>query len=199
MVYVGEYLIADFWVKPYSNVLILIIKNYNIHMHNFIFIAGAPGSGKTTISRLLQEKLKCPVIDFGNLRIFHLDREWSNASEEEESMSFENLVYILKNYAKHGYKNVIINDLKDFRIEQIPETFKDYEYLIVTLVINSDEELQKRVTQERDSGYKNPEKAIEWNYHIKARDMLLGEHKIDNTHNEPEKTVEEIMKLVKMK
>lgn len=165
-------------------------------MKDFIFIAGAPGSGKTTISRLLHEKLSCALIDFGNLRIFHLDREWSNANEEEEEMSFENLVFILKNYTKHGYKNVIVDDLKDFRIEQLPETFKDFRYIILTLVIGSDEELRKRVTQERDSGYKNADKAIEWNNHIKSRSKLRGEYKIDNSHNKPEKTVEEIMKLL---
>lgn len=165
-------------------------------MYNFIFIAGAPGSGKTTVTKLLQEKLQSPTIDFGNLRIFHLDREWSNVSQEEESMSFENLVFILKNYAKHGYENVIVNDLEDFRIEQLPEIFKDHEYVIFTLVINSDEELRKRVLQERDSGFKNVEKAIEWNNHIKSRANLKSEHIIDNTHNEPLKTVEEIMQLL---
>src|SRR3989344_5103023 len=67
-------------------------------MVDFIFIAGSPGSGKTTISNHLKEKLKNPpMIDFGWIREFHLDREWKKANKEEEQMSYENLVFILKN------------------------------------------------------------------------------------------------------
>lgn len=78
-------------------------------MTDFIFIAGSPGSGKTTISKLLYEKLNHPpLIDFGNLREPHLEINWLNQSKKEEQMSFENLLYILKNYIKHGYKNVVI-------------------------------------------------------------------------------------------
>ena len=105
---------------------------------DLIVIAGAPGSGKTAVSDLLYAALRSPYIDFGDLRNFHLDREWSNQSPEEEQMSFENLVHILKNYIRYGYKNVILNDLKDFRVRQIPELFAEHKYLIATLVVESD-------------------------------------------------------------
>src|SRR5687768_7415848 len=55
---------------------------------DLIVIAGAPGSGKTAVSDLLHAALRSPYIDFGDLRNFHLDREWSNQSAEEEQMSF---------------------------------------------------------------------------------------------------------------
>jgi len=61
-----------------------------------------------------------PSIDFGCLPVFHLDREWSNTWAEEEQISFENLVFILKNYYRYGYKNVLINDLTDKKIQQLP-------------------------------------------------------------------------------
>jgi adenylate kinase family enzyme len=173
------------------------LQRYN--MFDFIFIAGAPGSGKTTVSRLLQEKLQSPAIDFGYIREFHLDREWKKASDKEEQMSFENLVFILKNYAKHGYTNVIVTDLLDFRIEQIPEIFKDYRYIIISLVVNSDEELKKRVlTESRDSGFRDFEKALAWNKGIQERNPLLGEHKVDNTHKDPLQTVSQVISLLQM-
>lgn len=166
-------------------------------MYDFIFIAGSPGTGKTTIVKLLQEKLQSPSVDFGNIREFHLDREWKKASEKEESMSFENLVYLLKNYPKHGYTNVIVNDLQDFRVEQIPNIFKDNKYLIVSLIVTDDEELTKRVlTESRDSGFRDVEKALAWNKHIQERKQLPNEHKIDNTHNNPHETMDKILSLL---
>ena len=72
-------------------------------MKDFIFIGGSPGSGKTTISKLLYEKLNHPpLIDFGILREPHLETDWSNQSKKEEQMAFENLVFMLKNYLKMG-------------------------------------------------------------------------------------------------
>lgn len=111
-------------------------------MPSLVFIGGAPGSGKTTVSRLLHERFQSVMIDFGTLREFHLDILWTKQSEKEEQMAFENLIFILKNYIRNGYKNVIVNDLKDFRIEQIPEVFADDDYLIVTLVLYDDDELR---------------------------------------------------------
>lgn len=166
-------------------------------MYDFIFIAGSPGTGKTTISKLLQKKLDSPLIDFGNLRVFHLDREWTNANEKEEQMSFENLTFILKNYAKHGYENVIVNDLRDFRILQLEEIFKDNKYIVLSLFVNTDEELKKRVLDStRDSGFRNHEESLKWNKNLQQRELQANEFRIDNSHNNPEQTVQEIMELL---
>lgn len=166
-------------------------------MYDFIFIAGSPGTGKTTISKLLQKKLDSPLIDFGNLRVFHLDREWTNANEKEEQMSFENLIFILKNYEKHGYENVIVNDLLDFRILQLEEIFKDSKYIVLSLFVNTDEELKKRVLDStRDSGFRNHEEALRWNKNLQQRELQANEVRVDNSHNNPEQTVQEIMKLL---
>src|SRR5215216_4367864 len=96
---------------------------------DLLVIAGSPGSGKTTVCDCLYAALKSPYIDFGEVRNFHLDCHWSNESPLEEQMSFENLIYILKNYIRYGYKNVILSDLKDFRVRQIPELFAEHNYL----------------------------------------------------------------------
>jgi adenylate kinase family enzyme len=165
-------------------------------MKNVIFIAGAPGSGKTTIARLLKEKLQSPHVDLGWLRQFHLDREWKRASESEERMSFENLVSILKNYIKNGYQNVIVTDLTESKVHEISGVFQNDSYIIISLTVGSDEELEKRVLGERDSGFKNVEAALRWNQEVKERPSLPNEHKLDNSHDDPKRTVEEILKLI---
>lgn len=164
-------------------------------MPDLLVIAGAPGSGKTTVSQMLRDKFESPFIDYGYIREFHLDREWKTQSLEEERMSFENLVFIVKNYFRYGWKNVIVTDLRDFRVEQIPEIFGEFDYKIVTLVIESDEELARRIIT-RNDGFMNVEAALEWNEHVRRRKLVANEYRIDNTHRQPEKTMLEILKLL---
>ena len=163
---------------------------------DLLVVAGAPGSGKTTVCDLLYKTLQSPYIDFGDVRNFHLDRHWSNQSEEEEQMSFENLVYILKNYIRYGYKNIILNDLKDFRVQQIPQLFAGHNYLIATLVVESDDELAIRI-KARKSGFTNVEGALEWNKNIRQRPVLPREHRIDNMHNSPHQTADIILNIAR--
>lgn len=168
-------------------------------MPALVFIGGSPGSGKTTVSNLLHEKFQSVMIDFGTLREFHLDTWWTKQSEKEEQMTFENLIFILKNYIRNGYKNVIVNDLRDFRIEQIPEHFAEDEFLIVTLVVYDDEELRARVLNpERDSGFRNVEKALAWNRAVIERAAVKNEYILDNTANTPEETAQEIINLINL-
>ena len=164
-------------------------------MRDLIVIAGSPGSGKTTVADLLHATLRSPYIDFGYIREFHLDRYWKDQSEREEQMSFENLVYIVRNYARHGYKNIIVTDLKDFRVRQIPDHFADLDFVIATLFVESDQELAKRI-RERNDGFRDVEKAVEWNRNVRARVPVKSERLIDNSHNEPARTHDLIMGIL---
>ncbi len=165
-------------------------------MKDLIIFSGAPGSGKTIIAGLLQKETKSPLIDFGDLRAWHLNFDWSNANAEEEEMAFENLLFILKNYLKHKYKNILITDLKDDRVTKLAEHFLDYDVLVVSLVVSKEEELKKRILEPRESGFNNIEEALIRNKKIMDRKQLSGELRVDNSHNEPSKTVLEIMKAL---
>ncbi|HRW10848.1 MAG TPA: AAA family ATPase, partial [Caldilineaceae bacterium] len=164
---------------------------------DFIVIAGAPGSGKSTISKLLHEKFGSCLIDFGDLRQFHLNRSWSNASPLEEQMAFDNLVAILKNYARHGYHHVLVNDLRDHRVQQLPEVLAGYHFIIITLVITDDEVMRTRVLNpERNSGFRDADAALAWNRTLLERPAVANEHKLDTTTLSVAETVDAVLGLI---
>lgn len=166
-------------------------------MYNFIFILGAQGAGKTTLARLLKETLNTVHIDFDWIRGFHLNKDWSNTSDVEETMSLENLEFLLKNYAKHDYKNVIVGGFTEKNIERIIEDLKDYKNIVFTLYLTDDEMLKQRVlTESRDSGFRDYEESIRFNKRLRDELNFPNEHKIDNTNQTPEKTVDQIVKVL---
>lgn len=165
-------------------------------MYDFLFLLGAQGSGKTTIARLLKERLKSPHIDYDWIRDFHLNKDWSNVSDIEAQMSFENLVFLLRNYKKHNYSNVIVGGFAQQDIERILEKFEDDKYIIVTLLLTDDEILKQRVlTESRDSGFRDFEKSIHFNKNLKEL-KFPNEYKVDNTNQTPEETANQILNLL---
>ena len=166
-------------------------------MNNFILILGAQGSGKTTLARLLKKKLDSVYIDYDWIRDYHLNQDWKNTSTAEEEMSFENLVFILKNYAKHNYRNVIVGGFTENGIERIIKELKSYENIVITLYLNNDEILKQRVlTESRDSGFRDFKQSIELNRKLRDEPKYSNEHKIDNTNQTPQKTTNQIMAIL---
>lgn len=166
-------------------------------MIDLLIVAGAPGSGKTTIAQLLHAEMGGALVDLGHLRQFHLDDNWSNASSREESMAFENLLYIICNYFRHNYAPVIVTDLQDFRVQEMPVHFRHDDFIIATLVVHDDAELKRRVLiPERDSGYRDYARSIAWNQAIIDRPAVQNEVKIDNTLSDPAGAVGRIRALI---
>ncbi|MEI6477657.1 MAG: AAA family ATPase [bacterium] len=161
-------------------------------MHDLIIFSGCPCSGKSTVSELLRGELGCPLFDFASFRDVHLDKDWSNASAEEENMAFENLVFILKNYIKHGYKNVVVDDLEEDRVQALTDIFKDLSFASITLTVDSDNTLRERMAN-REGEYKDIERTLEWNRMVKERPPLPHEIRLDNSGISPEETVAKIM------
>ncbi len=164
-------------------------------MKDFVIFTGAPASGKTTVAKILQRETKSPLVDFGDLRAWHLEHDWSNANLQEEEMAFENLLFVLRNYHKHGYKNVIVTDLKDDATLRLANDLSGSDILIVSFILSDADELQRRVQSDsRDSGFKNIGEAVARNKKIIEREVLENELRVDNTHNEPQRTVGEILR-----
>lgn len=166
-------------------------------MYNFIFVLGAQGVGKTTIARLLKEKLSSTHIDFDWIRDFHMNKNWSNANDAEEEMSIEKLVLLLENYVKHDYKNVIVGGFTEKNIERVLQELQGHKGIVITLYLTDDEVLKQRVlTESRDSGFRDFEKSIEFNKKLRDALHFPNEHKINNTNQSPEETVNQIVDLI---
>ena len=138
-------------------------KQINTTKLDVIFIVGCPASGKSTVSKYLQEELNSPFFEFGwipeyrNLNIVQ-------TYEDEEKLSFENLNLVVKNYVKHGYKNIILTDIRDNLITKIPSIYKNYSYHIFTL-IPSVETIKNRINQRKidDQGFSEISLALKSN------------------------------------
>jgi adenylate kinase family enzyme len=167
-------------------------------MTDIIFIGGAQGTGKTTNSIALRKKLNNPpMIELDWLRDAYLKKDWSDSNIREEQMSYENAVFMIKNYIKYGFRNIIVNGLKNNQYDEIKKIFAKCDFKIIYLVVNDDDELKKRVLNEkRDSGFRDYETALEWNKNIMKRKLSKNEFLVDNTNLKPEQTLEEILKIV---
>ncbi|MBE0698672.1 MAG: hypothetical protein IH586_17275, partial [Anaerolineaceae bacterium] len=80
---------------------------------DILFIHGAPGVGKSTIAEALHRRLNSPWFEFGWIPEFRQKGEVTLPYEEEEQLSFENLCLVVRNYLRHGFRNIILTDLRD--------------------------------------------------------------------------------------
>jgi dephospho-CoA kinase len=84
-------------------------------VRTFIFLTGAPGVGKSTVAAILQRRLGTPLFEFGWIPEFRSTGTRVTSYEEDEALAFENLTLALKNYARHGFANIIVTDLEEKR------------------------------------------------------------------------------------
>lgn len=166
-------------------------------MKTFIFITGAPGSGKSTVAAALQQKLSAPLFEFGWIPEFRNTGNRTTTYTEDEALAFENLELVLKNYAKHDFKNVIVTDLENERIEQIAKTFDKYDYVIVTLRLFDDQLLKKHVLDKsRSSGYRGWQKSLDINKQLLQRKAFPAEFFIDVKDQSVDEITESILRII---
>lgn len=166
-------------------------------MADFIFIAGAPGVGKSTLTKELHNQLKSPFFEFGWIPEFRMKGEAEISYADEEQLSFENLCLVLKNYAKHGFSNVLVTDLEDKRILAIEKVFEEFSYTIITLTIANYEELKSRLFDEkRQNDFRDIDAAVRINKNILDRPLLKNEIRIDTTGKPIEEVLTEIRAIL---
>ena len=145
-----------------------------------IVIHGAPGSGKSTTAALLHEKLRSPWFEFGWIPEFrNLNPHTEISFEQETEISFENLVLVVKNYIRHGFKNIIITDINfDSQILSLPKVFNGYEYRLFTLYANDDTLKNRILTRDNGNTYRDWESSLKTNSIITSRSLLPNETRI---------------------
>ncbi len=158
-------------------------------MADFILLDGAPGSGKQTLARRLKATLRSPAVDFGVLRQFHLDRDWRRASDTEEAMAAKGLLGLLDNYFRHGYRNVIVYDLRFERLRWLAGRL-DGELLVVHLYVTP-AILRARLTA-RTVGFRDVPAALSWNQRVGLAEE--GWRIVNDV--DPDKTAEDVLGLL---
>jgi len=145
-----------------------------------IIIHGAPGTGKTTLASKLHKCYKSPWFEFGWIPEFrNLNPHTEISFRDEEEMTFESLMLVVKNYIRHGFQNIILSDLNDVRIIDVCSEFKGNDFIIITLYSDNDNVIKDRVlTRDNGNDYKNWESSIELNSIIKKRSLLPNEYRI---------------------
>jgi len=167
-----------------------------------IFITGAPGTGKTTVAAILHERLRCPWFEFGWIPEFrNLNPHAEISYEDEERMSFENLLLVTENYLRHGFENVLLTDIREEFTDEVREKFGDRVRVIV-LYSTSDEVLRERVlTRDNGNEYRNADEAVEINRRFMERMPKEGEIRVrcnDVSAEEAAQSVIDALNIEKM-
>ncbi|MDR6722182.1 adenylate kinase family enzyme [Paenibacillus amylolyticus] len=165
---------------------------------DFIILHGSPGNGKTTLSQRLHEHFRTPYFEFGWIPEFRsLAPSVQITQKEEEQLAFENLMLVVKNYNRHGFKHIIITDLNDIRMLDIPKEFERYNYIILTLCSDQDEVIKYRIlNRDNENNYTDWETSVEMNSLIRGRSKLPNEYRIINSSSDVETTFQEILKVM---
>ena len=155
---------------------------------DYIFIYGAPGSGKSSLAWALQAKLESPCFEFGWIPEFRIKRNSTISYEEEENLAFENLTLVIKNYVQHGFSNILVTDLRDHIVKQLPTHFSYHQYVLVTLYLDDEQALKARVLDEsRSSSYRDWQEAVALNTEIINRPLMKHEVRLAS-----DQTIEEL-------
>lgn len=165
---------------------------------DFIILHGSPGNGKTTLSRKLHNHFRSPYFEFGWIPEFRsLTPSVQISQRQEEQLAFENLMLVAKNYNRHGFKNIIITDLDDIRMLDIPVELEGFNYIILTLYSDEDEVIKQRIlSRNNGNSYLDWKTSIRTNALIRSRSTLPNEYRILNSRNDIETTFRELIEHI---
>jgi dephospho-CoA kinase len=162
-----------------------------------IILHGSPGNGKKTISGKLQEHFKSPWFEFKWIPGFgELDPYCEMNGKDKEQMTFETLVFVVRDYINHNFENIILSDLIDERLLDIPVVFRNKNYIIFTLYSEDDDVIKNRILNRNNGNdYKTFEESIMLNRMIINRKVLPNEYRIRSDNQTPDEILSQIIDI----
>lgn len=156
-----------------------------------VFINGSINSGKSTLAKLLADKLgNCAVLEIDNLREFI---EWMPI-EKAVPINLENAISLIENFDKNNLNVVIPHPLSEKNYEYIKNSLKiKSKIYFFTLNLDLAEVLKDRGDRKLDDWEKE---RIKHHYKIGINKPSLGKI-IDTTNQSPEETLELIINWLK--
>ena len=166
-------------------------------MKDFIFITGASGIGKTTLSNGLLEHYKTTCVEQHMIPEF-ISRDGTEpmTGELEELTCWENQVAKLMCFHRLGYKNIIASDIDDLRTADIPVVFKGTNFITIKLVSSDLYQIQEQMKNRPNNGlidYELQEKMNEKNI---KRNPLVNEVEIDVAGKSIEEVLEQAISII---
>lgn len=159
-----------------------------------IFINGSINAGKSTVAKLLAEKIKnTAVVEVDS---FHEFVSWMPIAESV-LINLENAVLVIRNFYKRGFNVVVPYPLSKRNYEYLMEELKDIaeDISIFTLSPDLEEVLKNRGERELTEAEKE---RIKYHYATGINNPAFGKI-INNTKQTPEETAGNIMDLITFK
>jgi len=163
-------------------------------MKDFIFIIGASGVGKSTLSKGLFEHYKGAYVEMSMVPEFGIPKD-VDPGLFEEMVCWECCVVQLKKFNELGIKNIVGGDFDDLRTADIPIVFKGYNYITLKL-ISSDYEQNFEQMKSRSNGLIDFELLEKSTKKINARPLLINEALIDVSKKTPSQVLEEVIRII---
>lgn len=159
-----------------------------------IFINGSINAGKSTVAKLLSEKMKnTAVVEVDR---FHEFIPWMPVAESV-LINLENAVLVIKNFYKRGFNVIVPYPLSKTNYDYLMEELKDIAPDISIFTLNPEIEEVLKSRGERKLTEAEKEK-IKYHYSIGINNPAFGKV-INNTDQAPAETVESILSLMENK
>ena len=166
-------------------------------MKDFIFVTGASGIGKTTLSNGLLVHYKTTCIEQHMVPEFYSrDGIESMTGELEELTCWENQVAMLMCFHKLGYKNIIASDIDDLRTADIPVVFKGTNFITIKLVSSDLYQIQEQMKNRPNNGLIDYELQEMMNNKNIQRSPLVNEVEIDVAGKSIKEVLEQAIHII---
>jgi adenylate kinase family enzyme len=156
-----------------------------------IFISGSINCGKSTVSKLLQEKLgNVALIEIDSLREFI---EWMPL-EQAIPLNLKNAVSIINNFVAEGLDVIVSYPLSEKNYNYLRENLdvNNLKIITITLAPRLEIALQNRGSRELTDREKE---RIRYHYEIGINNPSFGEV-IDNSDQSPMETLSKILEII---